>query len=380
VHVDLPYDVMLTEAGEDAFVSPPVKQRFLASIGDASAGIAALVDAIEAAQRPAIIVGQQVSRRGAGAEDAFLGLVEKLGAPVFATVGAKGTLEEQHPLFAGTFRGAASERPLLDQADLILLAGFDAVEIFTPGVWHYKAAVVSIDEAPYTEGPYQLALEVIANLEDGLRALAMAISSRARWNREDVEAYRQAREPALHPDGSGLMPGAVIRIARERLAADGFMSVDAGQHKVLACDLWETRRRRGFLSSSGLGTMAVAIPAAMAAKLLDPAAPSLCLVGDGGFLMRAGDLETAVREDLPIVIVVFNDRTLNLIKLQQDRRGVQRLGTSFADCDFAAVARGFGFEAERVDSEAGLDSALQRAFASGRPYLIDALVNPEGYV
>jgi acetolactate synthase-1/2/3 large subunit len=176
------------------------------------------------------------------------------------------------------------------------------------------------------------------------------------------------------------MPGAVIRLARQHLADDGFMAVDAGQHKVLTSDLWETRRRRGFLTSSGLGTMAVSVPAAIGAKLIEPESPSLALIGDGGFLMRVGDLETAVREQLPVVIVVFNDRTLNLVKLQQDRRGMDRLGTSFAETDFAAVARGFGFEATTVDDEDGLDAALTEAFASNRPWLIDARINPDGYL
>jgi acetolactate synthase-1/2/3 large subunit len=201
----------------------------------------------------------------------------------------------------------------------------------------------------------------------------------AGWNREDLDAYNQQRETALRPKGAGLMPAAVIRIARERLPDDGILTVDAGQHKVLTSDLWETRRVRGFHTSSGLGSMAVSIPAALGAKLVEPQAPVLCFVGDGGFLMRAGDLETAVREDLPIVVVVFNDRWLNMIKLQQDRRGARRIGTAFAESDFAAVARGLGFESVRADSEAALDEALQQALASGRPWLIDALVNPEGY-
>jgi len=126
--------------------------------------------------------------------------------------------------------------------------------------------------------------------------------------------------------------------------------------------------------------MAVALPAAIAAKLVEPETQVVCLTGDGGFLMRAGDLETAVREGTPIVVVVFNDRYLNLIKIQQDRRGFQREGTEFADIDLSAVARGFGFEAVRVDSESALDAALEAAFASGRPWLIEAMINPEGYV
>jgi acetolactate synthase-1/2/3 large subunit len=208
------------------------------------------------------------------------------------------------------------------------------------------------------------------------------LTRHAGWNREDIDAYRGARDAALHPssNGKGVMPGAIVRLARERLPDDGIVTVDAGQHKVLTSDLWQTRRPRGFHSSSGLGTMAVAIPAALAAKLVEPETPVLCLVGDGGFLMRTGDLETAVREELPIVIVVFNDRTLNLIKLQQDRRGYARTGSSFAACDFAAVARGFGFAAREVSTEEELDGALAEAFASGRPWLIDVLTDPDGYV
>jgi acetolactate synthase-1/2/3 large subunit len=125
--------------------------------------------------------------------------------------------------------------------------------------------------------------------------------------------------------------------------------------------------------------MAVALPAAIAAKLLEPQAPVVCFTGDGGFLMRAGDMETAVREGTPIVIVVFNDHVLNLVKLQQDRRGVQNLGVTFADMDFVTVARGFGFEARRVDTEAEFADAMREAVRSGRPWLIDARIDPDGY-
>jgi acetolactate synthase-1/2/3 large subunit len=382
VHIDLPYDVMLAEAPAEAFSSRKERQRFVGLVGKGHPGLTAAAGAIERAERPAVIVGLQVNRRGEEAEQAFVAFAEKLGVPVLASLAAKGTLPEQHPLAAGAFRGVAAEKVLLDAADLLVLVGFDAVEIFTPGIWHYHVPIVSVDEVPFFEGPYLPDIEIVADLRDSLRLLADAVTPHAGWNREDVDAYRQSRGAALRsPGGDGLMPGAVIRMARERLADDGILTLDAGQHKVLASDVWQARRPRAFWSSSGLGTMAVAIPAALAAKLVEPRTPVLCLVGDGGFLMRAGDLETAVREQLPIVIVVFNDRTLNLIKLQQDRRGYGRTGTSFApESDFAAVARGFGFEARRVMTESELDAALMEAFASGRPWLIDALVNPEGYV
>ncbi|MPZ48167.1 MAG: hypothetical protein GEU75_02450 [Dehalococcoidia bacterium] len=380
VHVDLPYDVMLAEPPESDFAASNGSRRYVASAGLDHPGLRAAAEAIDAAQRPAVIVGLQVNRAGSGAEKAFVEFAEKLGAPVFGAVSAKGTLPEQHPLSVGTFRGAPAERALLDQSDLIVLVGYDVVELFAPGVWNYPQPVVMLDEVPHLDGMIRPQIEVVAGLEDSLKALTQIVPAASKWNKEDIEAYKQQRARALHPKGEGLMPGAVIRLARERLEDNGIMTVDAGSHKVLATDIWETRRPRGYLSSSGLGTMAVALPAAIAAKIVEPETQVVCLTGDGGFLMRAGDLETAVREGTPIVVVVFNDRYLNLIKIQQDRRGFQREGTAFADIDLSAVARGFGFEALRVDSEAALDTALEQAFASGRPWLIEAMINPEGYV
>ena len=378
VHVDLPYDVMLAEAPIDAFPPRRDAARFAARPGAGAPGIEAAVRAIEQAERPAVIVGFQVNRAGAAAEAAFVAFAEKLGAPVLASLAAKGTLPEQHPLAAGTFRGVAAERALIDQADLLIVVGFDPIEIFAPGGWPYPQPVLLIDAVRHLEGVIEPAVEVVTDLADGLDLLAAETPSRA-WDREDLDAYRQERRRGLDRPGAGLMPAAVLRIARDRLPNDGLMTVDAGQHKVLASDLWQARRPRGFLTSSGLGTMAVGLPAAIAAKLVEPQTPVLCLTGDGGFIMRLGDLETAKREGLPIVVVIFNDGWLNLIKLQQDRRSVPRLGTQFSDVDYAAVARGLGFAATSVDSEAALDAALATAFASGDAWVIDARINPDGY-
>jgi acetolactate synthase-1/2/3 large subunit len=283
-------------------------------------------------------------------------------------------------LAAGIFRGVESEKALLAKADLFVLVGFDPVEIFTPGIWRYDAPVVSIDEAPLTETPYHPSIEVVTDIESALRRLKEFISTHDGW-REDIDAYKNARQKLLQRKSqAGLAPTAVVRLTREILPDSGILTVDAGQHKVVTSDLWEARRPRGFFSSSGLGTMAVSLPAAIAAKLLEPTAPVVCFTGDGGFLMRVGDLETAVREQTPIVVVVFNDRVLNLVKLQQDRRSLKNLGVSFAETDFASVARGFGFDARRVESETAFSATLEEALNSGRPWLIDALVDPNGYV
>jgi acetolactate synthase-1/2/3 large subunit len=378
VHVDLPYDTMLAPATESDLPKRDARRRFFAA--GSEAGIHAAAEAIQVAKRPAVIVGLQVGRRGPGAERAFVGFAEKLGVPVLASLAAKGTLPENHPLAAGVFRGVASEKQLLDHAGLLILVGFDPVEIFTPGTWLYDVPIVSIDEVAYSEGPYLPSIEVVAGMEESLRRLTELVSRHKGWSREDVDAYKKRRTTALaRKVDAGIAPEAVIRLTRESLPDDGILTVDAGQHKIVTSDLWETRRPRGFFTSSGLGTMAVALPAAIAAKLLEPQAPVVCFTGDGGFLMRVGDLETAVREKTPIVVVVFNDHVLNLVKIQQDRRGVQNLGVGFAEADFVTVARGFGFEARRVATETEFAAAIKEAIASGRPWLIDVVIDRNAY-
>ncbi|HWC28806.1 MAG TPA: thiamine pyrophosphate-binding protein, partial [Dehalococcoidia bacterium] len=231
VHVDLPYDMMQAEASEADLPAEGAAQRFAATAGEGSEGLGALIAAIEGATRPALIAGLQVNRAGEGAEAEFVRLAEKLGVPVMATLSAKGTLPEHHPLAAGTFRGVPSEKALLGDADLLVLVGVDPIEIFNSN-WHYSAPVTVLDEVPYTEGPYRPAIEVVASLEGSLRALTAAVTPHSGWNREDIDAYNQQRDAALRPTGPGLQPAAVIRIARERLPEDGILTVDAGQHKV----------------------------------------------------------------------------------------------------------------------------------------------------
>jgi acetolactate synthase-1/2/3 large subunit len=177
-----------------------------------------------------------------------------------------------------------------------------------------------------------------------------------------------------------MMPGAALRIMRQVLPVETILTTDAGQHKVYASRLWECYQPLDYLTSSGLGTMGVAIPIAIATKLVRRQRPVVALTGDGGFLMRVSELETARRENTPIVIVIFNDGYLNLIKMKQERQGYAVLGSQFAPVDYVRVSEGFGFKAVRVDQEAAFQEALQQAITSGEPWVIDAVIDPEGYV
>jgi acetolactate synthase-1/2/3 large subunit len=125
--------------------------------------------------------------------------------------------------------------------------------------------------------------------------------------------------------------------------------------------------------------MAYALPSAIGAALADPARPVLAFTGDGGLMMGAGELGTAVQEGANVKLVVFNDASIALIEVKQRRRQFPLQGMRYAPADLAAVARGFGWQARRVETPEELGPALREAFATPGPVLLDVAVEAEAY-
>jgi acetolactate synthase-1/2/3 large subunit len=205
------------------------------------------------------------------------------------------------------------------------------------------------------------------------------------WPRDEVAAYRTRFLGSLIPpnsdEGRGRMwPQTVVATLREILPDDGVVSVDVGSHKLLMVLQWPVRRPRTFLSSSGLSSMGTGVPFALAAKLAQPEHPVVAVIGDGGFLMYAGEMATLARLGVPVVIVVMADAALYSIKIKQVRRSYAPTGTEIVpEVGIADVARSFGLQAERVSSAAALAGALRRALGADRPTVVEALIDPAGY-
>lgn len=375
VHLDLPDDVMLQEAA--GLPEPTSYERWNGAMATSSAAMQRLAATISQAQRPIVVAGLGVNR--AACEDRLRHFVETLQAPVLCAVSAKGSVADSHPWGGGTFMGSEAEHELLAASDLIVTIGLDVVELFEPGTWPYSQRVVNIDAVPHLDGLFHPVQELVGDIGAALEALIPLLSPCHGWQPAAMTAFRNRQRPGSVSDNSRLLPTAALALMREILPGDTILTADAGQHKVAASRSWTCDQPLSYLTSSGLGTMGVAIPIAITAKLLRPHRPVVALTGDGGFLMRVSELETAVREQTPIVVVVFNDGYLNLIRMKQRRQGYRVLGSQFAAADFVRVAEGFGFQAARADTEAALRRALQQAVASGQPWVIDAHIDPDGY-
>jgi acetolactate synthase-1/2/3 large subunit len=170
----------------------------------------------------------------------------------------------------------------------------------------------------------------------------------------------------------------VTLVLRDLFPRHTMFTTDVGSVKMVTTQAWRTYEPLTFLQSNGLSAMGYSVPAAMAARMHEPERPVLCTVGDGGFAMTIGELETCVRERLELTIVVFNDSSLSLIDMAQRRRGYPSAGVRFSPVDFAAAARGFGAWARRVQTLDDLVSAVRQA-PPRVPAVIDAVIDPAEY-
>jgi acetolactate synthase-1/2/3 large subunit len=172
-------------------------------------------------------------------------------------------------------------------------------------------------------------------------------------------------------------PTSLVKALRQESPEDAILVVDAGNPGVWS-HLWHVRRPGQYLKPVGFGNMGFALPGAIAAQLLEPGRPVVALVGDGALGMTMGELETVVRERLPICIVIMNDVGYGNIRQEElVHYGDRLVGVDFVDADYAAIARGFGIAASTARSADELSAAIREVFASGAAGLIDARIDPD---
>jgi len=381
VMVSLPLDVQTAEAAAryqaTARPIPPAAP---------AAAVEAALARLASAQRPVIIAGGGV--RGPGYSAGLLKLAERLAIPVVTTWLRKNAFPNDSPLFCGSlgYGALAVTEDVVREADLVLAAGCRFSE-FTTGRWTLLSpgtALIQIDIDPDGLGrTYVPDVGICADVSQAAQALADAAeeagagpppgrAARAAAARAD---YRQQARPPRPA------PGAAPVSSAELVAA--LRTVLGGTKATLVQDApslgpW-IQRYLDFAApdsyyASGGGSMGWGFPAAMGMQLARPGERFITVSGDGSFWMVAQDLETAVRERLPVVTVINNNFAFgNTRDRQRTAHGGRYLGVFYSNPDFAAFARLLGAHGERVDSGADLVPALERALASGLPAVVDVI-------
>jgi len=390
VLVDLPRD-MLNESVDPTFV-PPERYRWTQrDAGDAQL-IARAVELLVQAKAPAIIAGGGVIWSDAKAE--VLEIAERLAASVVTSYGRNDAVPHDHPLVLGALGRAGSPEAAeaVRQADVVLAAGTRLGHFTTFYDHRYlpadaKIIQIEADEKelgrhyPLEVGILGDARAVLGNLLAGLRQ-ALGGKPRDETRVAAIEALRQRRQARIaaagHTDAMPLKPQRVYWELRQVLPRDTIVTIDAGAAASHAYNLLDFFESRTFISPGDLGCVGAGFPSALGAKLARPDRPVVCLCGDGGFLMTGQDLETAVRERIPVLTVLMSNNCWGSEKAYQKYFFNERyVGSDFGNPCFDEYARLFGAQGLRAEKPEELRPALEKALAAQVPTVLEIPVDPD---
>lgn len=334
---------------------------------------------LAAARRPLILAGLGLEPQHP--YSSLRELSETLAAPVIVTPKAKGALPDDHPLAAGTV-GLTRSDPvyaLLDEADCIVALGFDVVELVKP--WQVDAPTIWLAPWPNQNPTIPAAVELVGDLNALLDHLTdVAPAGDKTWGAARVAAFKHSlAAPLPIPAPGRLLPQTVLETLRRHLPTGAPLSVDVGSHKILSSLDWPTLAPNRFLLSNGLSSMGYGLPAALGAALALPGEAGVCITGDAGFAMAMGELGVLARLQLPVLILVFNDGAIDLIRAQQVRAGKPVYGTEFPPPRFDQIAAAYGITARRIADEAALGHAIAQALDAQRPALLEIMLDPTSY-
>ncbi|HEX5466126.1 MAG TPA: thiamine pyrophosphate-binding protein [Candidatus Limnocylindrales bacterium] len=373
VHLSVPADVAAARA---ASPEDPAGSRKPALVLPEPDGMDRAARILATASRPAIIVGLGAVQTNAA--EPLRALARALQAPVATLPKSKGVFPEDDPWFAGTLEMAGDDLVVefLTDADAIIAVGVDPVEFDKP--WRLQAPVIRVDEIPDPDGYVPVEVDLAGDVPATLQVLAQS-SHPSGWPSDSTTSLRARLRALLRPDGDRLHPTDVVDTVRAALPREAIATSDVGAHKMLVGQAWSSYAPRTFFMANGLSSMGYSIPVATAACLLQPERSVVAFVGDGGLTMYLGELETLVRAGVDLLIVVFADRSLELIRRAQLRREVPTEGTSFADPDFSALGSVFGITSVEVDSKATLRKALPRLLTSHGVRLLAVRIDGDDY-
>lgn len=369
VHIEIPENIPSFLLDEK-----PLPHSAFTYASPSAAAIARAVSAIKKARQPLILAGNGVLRGKATTQLAEFS--RKLRIPVTTTFMGMGAVPSDNELFVST-TGLQSRDFIscgFDRADLVITVGYDPVE-FNPEYWSNKRECIHINFTAAEVDKNYRAIEVVGNIRDTLSIITHSLSG------EKDPSYfiklKGSSEKLLRCSQRGfpLKPLRIVRELREALGREDILISDVGAHKIWIARFYPALEGNTVIISNGLASMGLAIPAAISTKLLFPRRKVVAAVGDGGFLMSAAELETAVRVNTPFVCLVFNDGGLGMIEWKQRLRCDKSFFVKFNNPDFVKLAESFGARGYRVCAEDELAPILKDALAQKVPAIIDCPVD-----
>lgn len=342
--------------------------------------IRAAAEILNTGEKVAILVGQGALN----ARDEVSEIAERLGAPIVKALLGKGVVPDDHPLTTGGIGllGTTPSQDAMENCDILLIIGssFPYMEFLPkPG----QARCVQIDDKANRIGlRYPAEVGLVGDAKRTLKALIPLIETRTDRSfvekaQKGMEEWRELLRSQETRDDVPIKPQRLARELSEVTPGDAIISADSGTNTVWIARHFALKESQQFSCSGTLATMAPAVPYAIAAKLAFPDRTSIAFIGDGGFSMLMAEFLTAVKYELPIVVVIVRNDVLGQIKWEQivflgnPQYGVELHNPDFSK--FAEICGGVGFKVDHPDQ---IRPALQQALVANRPAIVEVVVDP----
>jgi acetolactate synthase-1/2/3 large subunit len=383
VVVDIPRDIFYEKMDEVKWPEKPIVRGYkeLPTIIDRQK-LKKAAEILINAERPIILAGTGVVWSNATQE--VLELAELLHMPIISTFPGKSAIPHDHPLYFGPmgYYGRAEASMAALESDVMLVVG---ARLSDRTITSYdemietrkKFIMINIDPSD-GERAIKVDVNLVGNAKILLKELEKAVielgmkNDHSAWLKRLKEYKEYYAQFYYHDEPNKLKPWKVLKTIRNAIPRDAIVTTGVGQHQMWAEVFWEVLEPRTFLSSTGMGTMGFGLPAAMGAKLAKPDKVVVDLDGDGSFLMTGNNLATAVDEHIPVISVVFDNRTLGLVRQVQDLFFNRRVvGVDYGPSpDFVKLAEAFGALGYNATSYEEIEKSIKAAIREGMPAVI----------
>jgi acetolactate synthase-1/2/3 large subunit len=375
VHLELPEDI--ARETTDTQIFPAHSARRPAAEEKA---VAQAIGMIEAASSPLLLIGAGGNRKRSS--KMLREFVEKTGIPFFCTQMGKGVIDERHPQYLGT--AALSSNDYLHEAsrdaDLIINVGHDVVEKPPFFMTRDGFQVLHVNyQSAQTDAVYFPQQQVVGDIANAIWQIKQGVTPQAGWSfdcfgavRGKVESHTSSKADA--PEFP-VKPQRLVADVRRAMPDDGIISLDNGMYKIWFARNYKAHEPNTVLLDNALATMGAGLPAAMGAALVSPGRKVMAIAGDGGFMMNSQEMETAVRLEMDLVVLVLVDRGYGMIKWKMEDMGFEPWGLDFGNPDFVRYAESYGARGVRVEKTEDLLPTLQSALAAPGVQLVEVPVD-----